>query len=126
MRYSLKEAFEDDIQAFDFRKTSGMSKRKLQTAFLNILVRPSPLSSSQIRPCLVSSSSSPSSSFPPLHFQTRKAQQNRTSIFSVSDMRQFARDAHLQVPDFDELLETLNLNNFILKKGNGLYQLQTV
>lgn len=41
-------------------------------------------------------------------------------------MKQIAREAHLIVADFDELIESLNINNYILKKGPGLYQLQTV
>uniref|UniRef100_A0A6B2L1S0 DNA helicase n=1 Tax=Arcella intermedia TaxID=1963864 RepID=A0A6B2L1S0_9EUKA len=41
MRQSLKEAFEDDIQCFDFRKSATMSKKKLQTAFISILTEKS-------------------------------------------------------------------------------------
>jgi len=37
MRQSLKEAFEDDIQCIDFRKTATMGKKKLQTLFISIL-----------------------------------------------------------------------------------------
>jgi len=37
MRQSLKEAFEDDFQCFDFRKTTTMSKKKLQTTFVSVL-----------------------------------------------------------------------------------------
>jgi len=41
MRQSLKEAFEDDLQCFDFRKTATMGKKKLQTLFISILTEKS-------------------------------------------------------------------------------------
>jgi len=41
MRQSLKEAFEDDFQCFDFRKTATMGKKKLQTLFISILTEKS-------------------------------------------------------------------------------------
>lgn len=37
VRQSLKEAFEDDFECFDFRKTSGMSSKKQQQAFVALL-----------------------------------------------------------------------------------------
>jgi len=39
MRQSLKEAFEDDFECFDFRRTSTISKRKLMTSFISILTK---------------------------------------------------------------------------------------
>jgi len=41
MRQSLKEAFEDDFQCFDFRKSATMGKKKLQTAFISYLTEKS-------------------------------------------------------------------------------------
>jgi len=94
MRQSLKEAFEDDFQCFDFRKTATMSKKKLQTTFVSIL--------------------------------TQKSNKTYNRIFSLQDLRKIAAENHLQVPDFDEFLEALNFQGYLLKKGNQNYQLQTI
>lgn len=94
MRQSLKEAFEDDFQCFDFRKTATMSKKKLQTAFVSIL--------------------------------TERSKKSFNRMFTLQELRKIASDSHLQVPDFDEFLDNLNFQGYLLKKGNQTYQLQTI
>eukprot|EP01127_Copromyxa_protea_P006772 TRINITY_DN1675_c0_g2_i1.p1 TRINITY_DN1675_c0_g2~~TRINITY_DN1675_c0_g2_i1.p1 ORF type:complete len:320 (-),score=65.33 TRINITY_DN1675_c0_g2_i1:62-964(-) len=94
VRQSLKEAFEDDFQCFDFRKTSGMSSRKQQTAFVSLL--------------------------------NQRSKQSFNPIFSMSELFNIAREAHLNIPSFEDFIENLNFQGYLLKQGGGNYKLQTV
>lgn len=94
IRQSLKEAFEDDFECFDFRKTSGMSSRKQQTAFVSLL--------------------------------NQRSKQTYNTVFTMSELFNIAREAHLNVPSFDDFIETLNFQGYLLKQGGNTYKLQTM
>ncbi|XP_071961751.1 DNA helicase MCM8-like [Antedon mediterranea] len=45
--------------------------------------------------------------------------------FTVQQMRALAKEANINVPDFEDFVSSLNNQNYLLKKGPRLYQLQT-
>eukprot|EP01126_Amoeba_proteus_P052303 TRINITY_DN6301_c0_g1_i2.p1 TRINITY_DN6301_c0_g1~~TRINITY_DN6301_c0_g1_i2.p1 ORF type:complete len:205 (+),score=48.28 TRINITY_DN6301_c0_g1_i2:197-811(+) len=94
MRQSLKEAFEDEFECYDFRKTSGMSSQKQRSAFISLL--------------------------------NQRSKQTFNTIFSMSELWKIAREANLNVPCFEDFVETLNFQGYLLKQGNNTYKLQTV
>ncbi|XP_038074651.1 DNA helicase MCM8-like [Patiria miniata] len=55
----------------------------------------------------------------------RVAEQTYNSLFSVQQMRDIARDANISMPDFEGFVASLNNQNYLLKKGPRVYQLQT-
>ena len=56
---------------------------------------------------------------------TRRAQQNNSAIFTKQQMYTiFHNEMHLNEP-FDDFVEMLNLQNYLLKKGPQSYKLQT-
>eukprot|EP01125_Pyxidicula_operculata_P011647 TRINITY_DN3816_c0_g1_i3.p1 TRINITY_DN3816_c0_g1~~TRINITY_DN3816_c0_g1_i3.p1 ORF type:complete len:123 (+),score=33.42 TRINITY_DN3816_c0_g1_i3:198-566(+) len=57
---------------------------------------------------------------------TERSKKAFNRLFSYQEMRKIANDAKLNIPDFDEFIEMLNINNYLLKKGNQMYQLQTI
>jgi len=93
MRQSLKEAFEDDFECFDFRKTSAMSSAKQQKTFISIL--------------------------------NQKSKKTMNCIFAFAELKTIAMEAHLNVPNLEDFIETLNFHGYLLKQGNGHYKLAT-
>ncbi|XP_022097957.1 DNA helicase MCM8-like [Acanthaster planci] len=55
----------------------------------------------------------------------RVAEQTYNSLFTVQQMREIARDANISVPDFEGFVASLNNQNYLLKKGPRVFQLQT-
>eukprot|EP00112_Aurelia_sp_Birch-Aquarium-sp1_P024736 Seg796.9 transcript_id=Seg796.9/GoldUCD/mRNA.D3Y31 product="DNA helicase MCM8" protein_id=Seg796.9/GoldUCD/D3Y31 len=56
---------------------------------------------------------------------TKISERDRNSLFNVDQMRQIATVLKLQTGNFQDFIESLNAQNFIIKKGSRLYQLQT-
>ncbi|GJP56026.1 hypothetical protein CLOM_g15075, partial [Closterium sp. NIES-68] len=55
----------------------------------------------------------------------RTAKQAIKTCFSRKELAQLADDMCLRVPDLDGLIDSLNEAGFLLKKGGGLFQVQT-
>jgi len=93
LRDSLLDAFTDDAGVVDLQRSSGMSMGKLCKALI-----------SQLR---------------------RVAKKNQNPVFTVEQMKLEAKSINIlhQIPDFRELLDILNQQCFLLKKGNGKYKL---
>ena len=56
------------------------------------------------------------------------ATRKRNSMFTKEEMAELARDMNLQTfreGGFDDFIDVLNQQNYLLKKGNRLYQLLT-
>lgn len=56
----------------------------------------------------------------------RKAELQSKSVFTVSEMKEVAAAANVQVADFFSFLSNLNNQGFIIKKGKQVYQLLSV
>lgn len=56
----------------------------------------------------------------------KKAELQSKSVFTVSEMKEVATAANVQVPDFFTFLSNLNNQGFIIKKGKQVYQLLSV
>ncbi|XP_065065027.1 DNA helicase MCM8-like [Rhopilema esculentum] len=56
---------------------------------------------------------------------TKVAERNRNSLFNVDQMKQIAAVLKIQTGNFQDFIEGLNAQNYIIKKGPRLYQLQT-
>ncbi|KAM6956402.1 DNA helicase MCM8 [Aplochiton taeniatus] len=54
------------------------------------------------------------------------AQRTNQSLFEMQQLRSMARDLHIQVVDFEGLVNSLNEQGYLLKRGGRLYQLQTI
>ncbi|KAI9146044.1 MCM2/3/5 family-domain-containing protein [Paraphysoderma sedebokerense] len=48
------------------------------------------------------------------------------NIFTYQRLQEIAREINLRVDNFKELVESLNNQNYLLKKGNNVYQLTTL
>lgn len=44
----------------------------------------------------------------------------------MSELFNLAREANLNVPSFDDFVENLNFQGYLLKQGGNTYKLQTV
>ncbi|XP_033631713.1 DNA helicase MCM8-like [Asterias rubens] len=55
----------------------------------------------------------------------RVAEQTYNALFTMQQMREIARDGNISVPDFEGFIASLNNQNYLLKKGPRVYQLQT-
>jgi DNA helicase MCM8 len=55
---------------------------------------------------------------------TKRAQNSDNSMFTTQQLYNIAKEMHLQVPNFEDFVETLNHHNYLLKKGPQLYKLQ--
>jgi DNA helicase MCM8 len=55
---------------------------------------------------------------------TKRAQNSDNVMFTTQQLYNIAKEMHLQVPNFDDFVETLNHHNYLLKKGPQLYKLQ--
>ncbi|XP_072163403.1 DNA helicase MCM8-like [Diadema setosum] len=55
----------------------------------------------------------------------RVAERTYNNIFTVQQMRELAKEVHIQVSDFEGFVSSLNNQNYLLKKGPRVYQLQT-
>jgi DNA helicase MCM8 len=55
---------------------------------------------------------------------TKRAQQMDSSIFTTQQLYNIAKEMHLQVPNFEDFVDALNHQNYLLKKGPQLYKLQ--
>lgn len=53
--------------------------------------------------------------------QTKSAQLNK-SIFSVDEFKQMASAANLRIQSFSDMIETMNMQGLLLKKGSNLYK----
>ncbi|XP_033102816.1 DNA helicase MCM8-like [Anneissia japonica] len=53
------------------------------------------------------------------------AERTCNNTFTVQQMRTLAKETNINVPDFENFISSLNNQNFLLKKGPRLYQLQT-
>ena len=56
---------------------------------------------------------------------SRVAAQSYNSLFSKGQLRTMAADLGLQVGSFDDFLDSLNNQGYLLKKGPQTFQLQT-
>lgn len=53
------------------------------------------------------------------------ADKRGSATFTLMELREVAMRLHLQIPGLGEFIEVLNQQNYLLKKGNQQYQLQT-
>ncbi|XP_030855456.1 DNA helicase MCM8 [Strongylocentrotus purpuratus] len=53
------------------------------------------------------------------------AERTYNNIFTMQHLRELAQEANIQVPDFDGFIASLNNQNYLLKKGPRVFQLQT-
>ncbi|KAL6620376.1 hypothetical protein ACP70R_035515 [Stipagrostis hirtigluma subsp. patula] len=60
-----------------------------------------------------------------LNALNNEADSLQKDCFSLTEIKTLADKICLQVPDIDAVVETLNNNNFLLKKGSRMYQLTT-
>ena len=51
------------------------------------------------------------------------AQQRSVQVFTTQELYEVAQSIKLVVPNFEDFIESLNVNNFLLKKGPRLYKL---
>lgn len=58
-------------------------------------------------------------------FLNAEARRRRSSHFTKDELKQLATTANLQIPDFASFLETICLQNYMIKKGPGLFRLLT-
>ncbi|XP_029211666.1 DNA helicase MCM8-like [Acropora muricata] len=96
MKYSLLDAFSDDLGNLDFQRSqhgSGMSSRAQSKRFVAEL--------------------------------SRVSEREYNSLFTVDQMRGIAKDLRLQIRNFEDFVYSLNNQGFLLKKGPRVYQLQT-
>lgn len=56
----------------------------------------------------------------------KKADLQAKSVFSVTEMKEIATLAKIQVGDFYTFVSNLNTQGFLIKKGKQLYQLLSV
>ncbi|XP_063040543.1 DNA helicase MCM8 [Engraulis encrasicolus] len=54
------------------------------------------------------------------------AERMHKTSFEFQQLRQLAKDLNIQVVDFEGFVSTLNEQGYLLKKGNRVYQLQTI
>ena len=52
----------------------------------------------------------------------RASRQSGSSLFTMQALRELADQMGLRVPSFEAFVESLNVNNVLLKKGNKQYQ----
>ncbi|KAK2567403.1 DNA helicase MCM8 [Acropora cervicornis] len=96
MKYSLLDAFSDDLGNLDFQRSqhgSGMSSRAQSKRFVAEL--------------------------------SRVSEREYNSLFTVDQMRGIAKDLRLRIRNFEDFVYSLNNQGFLLKKGPRVYQLQT-
>ncbi len=55
----------------------------------------------------------------------KDAERKGSSLFTVQDIRDVIARIRLTVSSLDDLIEVMNQQNYILRKGGSLYQLQT-
>jgi DNA helicase MCM8 len=48
------------------------------------------------------------------------------NVFTMGELFNLAREANLNVPSFEDFIETLNFQGYLLKQGGGTYKLQTI
>jgi DNA helicase MCM8 len=53
----------------------------------------------------------------------KAAQQRGQSVFTTQEMFEVSQQLRLIVPNFDDFVEALNVQNYLLKKGPRLYKL---
>ncbi|KAG5265875.1 hypothetical protein AALO_G00247300 [Alosa alosa] len=54
------------------------------------------------------------------------AERMHKTNFELQQLRQLAKELNIQVVDFEGFISTLNEQGYLLKKGNKVYQLQTI
>ena len=59
-------------------------------------------------------------------FLSRSAETQSKKLFSINEMREVAKTAGLDTFGFNEFVDSLNNQGFLIKKGRNLYQLQTI
>ncbi|MEN2500403.1 MAG: DNA replication licensing factor mcm8, partial [Marteilia pararefringens] len=57
---------------------------------------------------------------------TNRAEIQNKKLFSYNELLEVAQSAKVDTFDFKNFIDTLNTQGFILKKGNNLYQIQTI
>ena len=56
---------------------------------------------------------------------SKVAYQNSNNRFSFEELHEIAKEMNLQFTSFQDLLDTLNNQGYLLKKGHRIYQLCT-
>ncbi|MBN3315226.1 MCM8 helicase, partial [Atractosteus spatula] len=54
------------------------------------------------------------------------AERTYKTMFDVQQLRQIAKELHIQVADFEGFISSLNEQGYLLKKGPKMYELQTI
>jgi len=54
----------------------------------------------------------------------RKAESKQSSTFNIKELYKIAQDIHLGVENFEQFVDNLNQQNFLLAKGGRKYQVQ--
>ncbi|KAK8395977.1 hypothetical protein O3P69_005220 [Scylla paramamosain] len=96
MRFSMKDAFADDLSLVEFQMSLGEAK---------------------------TGSRGPVKKF--IAGLTRLSEKTCKSTFSVNEMKQLIKQMNLKVPDFGDFLSTLNHHGYLIKKGQGVYRLSS-
>jgi len=61
-----------------------------------------------------------------LNALNKEAELQQKDRFSRTELCTLADKISLRVPDFDALVEKMNIEGYLIKKGSGMYQLVTV
>ncbi|CAL1270874.1 unnamed protein product [Larinioides sclopetarius] len=97
MKYSMRDTFSDEFGNIDFdRSIHGSGMSKRSQAKKLI------------------------------NFLTKAAAVKGDNCFLISEIKDLAKEAKISMDSFSTLLETLNDQGFLLKKGFQLYQIQTI
>ncbi|KAF8793806.1 DNA helicase MCM8 like protein [Argiope bruennichi] len=97
MKYSMRDTFSDELGNIDFdRSIHGSGMSKHSQAKKLI------------------------------NFLTKAAATKGDNCFLISEMKDLAMQAKISMNSFSSLLDTLNDQGFLLKKGFQLYQIQTI
>ncbi|KAL0269654.1 UNVERIFIED_CONTAM: hypothetical protein PYX00_007309 [Menopon gallinae] len=93
LKYSMWDTFTDQFGKLDFRRSQNGSGM---------------------------SSASKAKKF--IRILQNQAELQSRSVFSVKELKDLAKTSSIQIPDFYSFLSTLNLQGFLLKKGDQMYQ----